>query len=73
MTPPPHGTQALLGRKDPELGSTLTKLRVSPTFYGFRWITLLMTQEFDLPDVMRLWDSLLADGAPTHTSPHMRT
>ena len=33
----------------------------APSFYGFRWLTLLMTQEFDLPDVLRLWDSLLAD------------
>ena len=34
---------------------------MSPSFYGFRWLTLLMTQEFDLPDVLRLWDSLLSD------------
>ena len=39
----------------------LSRLKVSPSFYGFRWITLLMTQEFDLPDVLRLWDSLLSD------------
>ena len=37
------------------------RLKVSPTFYGFRWITLLMTQEWELPDVLILWDSLLAD------------
>jgi len=53
--------ERLIGNKDPELGRLLQRLRVSPTFYGFRWITLLMTQEFDLPDVMRLWDSLLTD------------
>ena len=48
--------------KDPQLAQLLQNLRVSPTFYGFRWITLLMTQEWDLPDVLRLWDSLLSDG-----------
>ena len=44
-----------------EVGRLLKRLRVSPTFYGFRWITLLMTQEWELPDVLRLWDTLLAD------------
>ena len=36
--------ERLVGKKDPELGRLLQRLRVSPTFYGFRWITLLMTQ-----------------------------
>lgn len=26
-----------------------------------RWLTLLLSQEFDLPDVIRVWDSLFAD------------
>lgn len=26
-----------------------------------RWLTLLLSQEFPLPDVMRLWDSLFSD------------
>jgi hypothetical protein len=51
----------LIMRKDPELARLLRRLRVSPTFYGFRWITLLFTQEWELPDVLRLWDALLAD------------
>jgi hypothetical protein len=49
---------------------------LAPQFYSFRWITLLLSQEFELPDgtrviqctvmmfvrtVMRLWDSLFAD------------
>ena len=53
--------EQLIQRKDAEVAKLLRRLRVSPTFYGFRWITLLMTQEFDLPDVLRLWDSLLSD------------
>jgi len=53
--------ESMIERKDPDLGRLLKRLRVSPTFYGFRWITLLMTQEWELPDVLRLWDSLLAD------------
>ena len=34
--------------------------RVDPQFYAFRWITLALTQEFTLVDVVRLWDYLLA-------------
>ena len=26
-----------------------------------RWLTLMLSQEFALPDVLRIWDSLLAD------------
>jgi len=25
----------------------------------FRWFTLLFTQEFTMPDILRLWDSIL--------------
>ena len=53
--------ETLLKQKDPTLAETLEQLQVAPTLYVFRWLTLLMTQEFELPDVLRLWDSLLAD------------
>ena len=38
-------------------------LQVNPQFYAFRWITLLLTQEFPFPDSVRLWDTLLSDRA----------
>ena len=41
----------------------LAAWQVNPQFYAFRWITLLLTQEFSCPDVMRLWDSMLSDPA----------
>ena len=34
---------------------------MNPQFYGFRWITLLLSQEFDLPEVIQLWDCLFSD------------
>jgi hypothetical protein len=37
------------------------KKGVEPQFFGFRWITLLLSQEFLLPELMRIWDSLFAD------------
>lgn len=38
-------------------------LQIDPQFYAFRWITLLLSQEFPLPDVVRIWDTLLSDPA----------
>ncbi|GAB2221754.1 hypothetical protein Drorol1_Dr00012942 [Drosera rotundifolia] len=35
--------------------------KVNPQFYAFRWITLLLTQEFDFSDSLHIWDSLLSD------------
>lgn len=35
-------------------------LAIHPQFFGLRWISLLLSQEFPLPDVLRLWDSLLS-------------
>ncbi|KAL1501348.1 hypothetical protein ABEB36_006683 [Hypothenemus hampei] len=34
---------------------------LKPQYYAFRWITLLLSQEFPLPDVLRIWDSLFSD------------
>jgi hypothetical protein len=35
--------------------------QVNPQFYAFRWITLLLTQEFKFHDCLHLWDALLGD------------
>ncbi|KAF5297205.1 hypothetical protein FQA39_LY12220 [Lamprigera yunnana] len=37
------------------------QLELRPQYYSFRWITLLLSQEFPLPDVLRIWDSLFSD------------
>lgn len=39
------------------------RMQVDPQFYAFRWVTLLLTQEFEFPELLRLWDALLADPA----------
>lgn len=46
---------------DGELYMYLNHIGITPMYYAYRWLTLLMSQEFELPDVLRLWDSLLAD------------
>ncbi|XP_014208110.1 TBC1 domain family member 13 [Copidosoma floridanum] len=39
----------------------LHQQELCPQYYSFRWLTLLLSQEFPLPDVMRIWDSLFSD------------
>jgi len=51
----------LLKTKDLELWKHLESQAMDPQFYSFRWLTLLLTQEFELPDLLRMWDSFFAD------------
>lgn len=53
---------SLLKQGDEELWRHMElTAKVNPQFYAFRWITLLLTQEFDFPVCLRLWDSLLSN------------
>lgn len=52
---------ALLQEKDKDVWQRLRDQELYPQYYSFRWITLLLSQEFPLPDVVRIWDSLFAD------------
>jgi len=51
----------LLRQKDPQLWQDLENKQLNPQFYSFRWLTLLLSQEFELPEVLRLWDTLFSD------------
>ncbi|KAI3424612.1 Rab-GAP TBC domain-containing protein [Psidium guajava] len=52
----------LLKEHDEELWRHLeVTTKVNPQFYAFRWITLLLTQEFSLMDILHIWDTLLSD------------
>ncbi|XP_054808017.1 uncharacterized protein LOC129310170 isoform X1 [Prosopis cineraria] len=52
----------LLQVNDEELWRHLDfKTKVKPQFYAFRWITLLLTQEFSLDKILRIWDTLLSN------------
>ena len=46
---------------DTEVYSKLEYEKVNPQFYALRWVMLLMCQEFDMPNCIRLWDTLFAD------------
>jgi len=56
-----HQLNDLLREKDPELWHDLENKQLNPQFYSFRWLTLLLSQEFELPEVLRLWDTLFSD------------
>ncbi|CAG8439485.1 8531_t:CDS:10 [Diversispora eburnea] len=45
------------------IGHTMKKMNrpLHPTYYSFRWLTVMLSQEFALPDVIRLWDSIFSD------------
>ncbi|KAK7359274.1 hypothetical protein VNO77_01227 [Canavalia gladiata] len=52
----------LLREHDEELWRHLEiTSKVNPQFYAFRWITLLLTQEFNFADSLHIWDTLLSD------------
>ncbi|KAL6971014.1 hypothetical protein U1Q18_030694 [Sarracenia purpurea var. burkii] len=52
----------LLKKHDEELWRHLEiTTKVNPQFYAFRWITLLLTQEFNFSDSLIIWDTLLSD------------
>jgi len=51
----------LLKEKDPAVWQRLRDQDLYPQYYSFRWITLLLSQEMALPDVVRVWDSLFSD------------
>ncbi|KAL8562968.1 hypothetical protein ACOMHN_004660 [Nucella lapillus] len=50
-----------LREHDVSLWHRMEELELKPQFFAFRWITLLLSQEFPLPDVLRIWDSLFSD------------
>lgn len=51
----------MLKEKDVEVWTRLKDQELYPQYYSFRWLTLILSQEFPLPDVVRIWDSVFAD------------
>ncbi|KAH9415688.1 TBC1 domain family member 13 [Dermatophagoides pteronyssinus] len=52
----------ILSKEDLELCQRINLIQgIKPHYYAFRWITLLLSQEFPLPDVLRLWDFMFSD------------
>ncbi|CAN0080913.1 unnamed protein product, partial [Sphacelaria rigidula] len=49
-----------LRQHDPELADHMVTGALDPRYFALRWFTTLLCREFDLPDTIRLWDSLFA-------------
>ncbi|KAF9264818.1 RabGAP/TBC, partial [Marasmius fiardii PR-910] len=50
----------LLKSVDPVLWKHIQSTGIEPQIYGIRWLRLLFTREFGLPDALKLWDGLFA-------------
>jgi len=44
-----HTLMTSLQRYDPQVFNTLVDQSMKPEFFAFRWLTLLLSQEFQLP------------------------
>lgn len=44
-----------------QLHAKLEKENIDIQYYAFRWLTLFFTQDFEMPEVLRLWDVLLSE------------
>ncbi|KAL8276809.1 hypothetical protein RQP46_010740 [Phenoliferia psychrophenolica] len=56
---------ALLNWIDPTVAAALESKHLGPALYVFRWLTTIFTTTFALPDLLRIWDRLIA----LHPSP----
>merc|ERR1719150_1212182 len=50
---------------DPEVEKQLARQGIKMQYFAFRWLSLMLSQEFSLPDVLTLWDALLTDESRT--------
>jgi len=62
------GIQAIMARfaerlkeVDQVSADILNEQGIKMQYFAFRWLSLLLSQEFPLPDVLSLWDALLTD------------
>jgi len=62
------GIQAVMARLghrlqevDQASAEVLEEQGIKMQYFAFRWLSLLLSQEFPLPDVLSIWDALLTD------------
>jgi len=51
----------LVGKLDPELYDFFKENNITVNSFGLRWVMLLLAQDLEIEDVIRLWDTLLSD------------
>merc|ERR1711915_801739 len=50
---------------DQAVADQLQQQGIRMQYFAFRWLSLMLSQEFSLPDVLTLWDALLTDDSRT--------
>lgn len=53
--------EVIVSKVDPEAYGKLRREKIETQYYALRWVMLLMCQDFEMPNCIRLWDTLLAD------------
>jgi hypothetical protein len=51
----------LLSKHSPELAQLLTSCGIAPQTYMLQWLRLLFLRVFDLPQVISMWDAIIAN------------
>ena len=46
---------------EPEIYERLMSEKIETQYYALRWVMLLLCQDFEMPNCIRLWDTLFAD------------
>lgn len=54
--------EELFHKYDEELYKHLKELKIAPQIYGIRWMRLLFIREFQMQDLLALWDAIFANG-----------
>ncbi|OHT09182.1 TBC domain containing protein [Tritrichomonas foetus] len=55
--------QQVVARVDPELANWIEEEGIQYQEFAFRWLNCLLVREFEMPLLLRLWDSYLANSA----------
>lgn len=45
---------------EPKTWQKLEIMKIEPFYYSFRWITLLFSQEFEMFETLRIWESIFS-------------
>lgn len=53
--------EQILRRYDEKLYNHLKELKIAPQIYGIRWMRLLFIREFQMQDLLVLWDAIFAN------------
>ena len=54
--------EQIVRRQDYELYHHLVSMEIAPQIYGIRWMRLLFGREFQMQDLLVVWDAIFADG-----------